>query len=237
LEKAVASYDVTQNWRFNTIYRIPDLAGAGSMLGKLVNGWSTSGILTLQSGYPFTVQLGTNRSRSKVAGGVSITGTATSSDRPDLVAGRNNSNITSGTTAGCPGVAAGQQLGTKDLWFDPCAFTLQPTGFLGSAARNILRGPGIFSLDFSLTKDTALRFLGEGGKLVFRADFFNILNNVNFNTPYLGGATQGQAANSGGIVFAGAAANATELPLATAGRLTGTSTTSRQIQFSLRLVF
>ena len=231
IQRAVADYDATHVWHFNAIYRIPDLVSKGNFLGKVLNGWSTSGILTLQSGLPFTVEEQTNRSRSNVFGGGSTAGAATSPDRPDLVPGRNNSNITSGTTAGCPGVAAGQKLGTPNLWYDPCAFTLQPAGFLGDAGRNILRGPGVANIDFSLTKDTPLPFLGESGKLQFRADIFNILNHANFTTPELGGSP----GNSAGIVFAGRTNG--ELPLATAGNIPSTSTASRQIQLSLRIVF
>jgi len=133
-------------------------------------------------------------------------------------------------------VAAGQKLGTRTLWFDPCAFALQPAGFLGTAGRNILRGPGLANLDFSLSKDTPLRFLGESGKLEFRADFFNILNIVNFATPGLGGgANIGSTANSAGVIFAGRADG--ELPLPTVGLITNTITASRQIQLSLRVQF
>ena len=179
-------------------------------MGNLVNGWGASGILTLQTALPFSVVLQTNRSRSRVFGGASITSVSVNTDRPDLVAGRNNSNITSGTTAGCPGVAAGQKLGDpRNLWFDPCAFTLQPAGFLGTAGRDILRGPGIASLDFSLTKDAPLPFLGESGKLVIRADFFNILNHATFATPQTGGQA---GLNSAAAVFIGRADGEPPLP-------------------------
>ena len=197
-------------------------------MGKLLNGWRAGGIFSLETGFPFTTGITTNHSRSGVAGGGQ---TNSEPDRPDLVAGRNNSNITSGTTAGCPGVAAGRKLGTQQLWYDPCAFTLPPLGFTGNAGRNILRGPGIDNLDFSLSKDTALRFLGEGGKLEFRADFFNILNHANLATP----ASGGSGSNPAGVLFAGRAD--VELPLATAGRISNTSTASRQVQLSLRIVF
>jgi len=80
-----------------------------------------------------------------------------------------------------------------------------------------------------------LSFLGESGKLEFRADFFNIFNIVNFATPLLGGNTQGAAPNSAGVIFAGRVDG--ELPLPSVGRLTGTATASRQIQLSLRIVF
>ena len=126
-------------------------------------------------------------------------------DRPDLVSGRSNDDIVKGG---------------PEQYFDPTAFALQPAGYLGSAGRNILRGPGFANLDFSLVKDTSLGFLGEGGKLEFRSEFFNILNRVNFTTPSR-------------TVFAGSSTT----PLASAGQISDTIGTSRQIQFALKLIF
>src|SRR5260370_33767782 len=53
-------------------------------------------------------------------------------------------------------------------------------GQLGTAGRNILSGPPERNWDFSLVKETKLGFLGEGGMLEFRAEFFNVLNHPNF---------------------------------------------------------
>ncbi|MGH9786887.1 MAG: hypothetical protein ACRD88_22175, partial [Terriglobia bacterium] len=226
-ERGLSPFDISHNWRFNAIYRLPQFVGADGVMGKLLNGWGTAGILTLQTGYPFGPVLNTNHSRNGVGGGGSR------ADRPDLVPGRKYPEITSGTTAGCTGVAEGQKLGTPDLWYDPCAFTLQPQGFLGNSGRNILRGPGLATVDFSLTKDTALRFLGESGNLQFRADIFNIFNRPNFITPGLGvGGT-----NTAAILFPGGGGATAGRPLVSAGRLTDTATTSRQIQLALRIVF
>jgi hypothetical protein len=215
VDRGLADFDSPHNWRFNTIYYLP---GAGSgVTGKLLSGWWMSGILSLQTGYPFTVALNSNRSRSGVNGG------AAGIDRPDLLPGRNNGNIVSGTTAGCQGVAAGQKLGTPDLYFDPCAFAIPAVGFLGTAGRNILRGPGFANLDYSLVKDTAIKALGESGKLEFRAEIFNILNRSNFALPSR-------------LVYA--ATQNVEAPLPSAGVITSTgSNTSRQIQFALKLLF
>ncbi|MBI2815969.1 MAG: TonB-dependent receptor, partial [Acidobacteria bacterium] len=214
-DRSVASFDVPHNWRFNMIYRFPQMPSGSAVTGALLNGWWLSGILALQSGYPLTPALNANRSRSKTGNG------AAGIDRPDLVSGRHNSNITSGATAGCAGVRPGQKLGTPNLYYDPCAFALQPLGFLGTAGRNTLRGPGVANLDFSLAKDTPVPRLGETGKLEFRAEFFNILNRPPFGSPNR-------------IVFAGSAL--TEQPLATAGTITNAGA-SRQIQFALKLVF
>ena len=108
-------------------------------------------------------------------------------------------------------------------------FSLQPIGTLGNTARGILRGPGLGDWDFSLVKDTAVRSLGEKGNVEFRAEVFNIINRANFGMPV-------------GTVFPGAisasdAGAFSEKPGATAGKITTTTTTSRQLQFSLRLAF
>jgi hypothetical protein len=226
LDHGPSDFDATQNLRFNALYRLPDAKNGNGVVKGVLNGWQAGGILSLQSGYPFTPGLATNRSLSQV--NLTTGGTNSLVDRPDLAPGRNAGNITSGTTAGCTGVAAGQKLGTPTLFFDPCAFTIQPLGFLGTASRGVMRGPGLAELNFSLSKDTAIKKLGEAGKLQFRAEFFNLLNRPNFLIPSRG-------------VFTGAspvATATTQAPLATAGVITSTGgNTSRQIQFALKLIF
>ena len=135
--------------------------------------------------------------------------------------------VTQGASVGCLGVAAGRPIGTPNLWFDPCAFAIEPLGTLGNEGRNIFPGPGLANLDFSVVKDTALPLLGEAGRLEFRAEFFNILNHPNFQMP----------ANQ---VFSGSltAQQDVEAPVATAGQITTTgSYTARQIQFALKVLF
>jgi len=201
VDRGPASFDVAQSWRFNTIYRLPGFSSLQGFSSKLLNGWWMSGILSVQSGYPFTPGLQTNRSRSLVNGG------GAGIDRPDVIASRSNDSII---------------LGGPDRYFDASAFSIPAAGFLGTLGRNTLRGPGFANLDFSMAKDTALRFLGEGGAIEFRAEIFNILNHANFGMPDR-------------TVFA--ARLDSEPILATAGRITSTAGSSRQIQFALKLVF
>jgi Carboxypeptidase regulatory-like domain/TonB dependent receptor len=214
-DRGLSAFDLAHNSRTNLIYRLPQARSSSGSVGKILSGWWVSGILSLQSGYPFTPNLSAGRSRSTPTGGT---------DRPDLLPGRNRDNITSGTTAGCTGVAPGQKLGTPTLYFDPCAFSLQPVGFLGSAGRGILRAPGYASLDVSMSKDTPLPFIGEEGKLQFRAEAFNVLNRPNFAPP-------SRAVFSGGLV------GDTQPVLGSAGRITSTTAPARQIQFALKVVF
>jgi hypothetical protein len=225
IDRGLADFDTTQNLRFNAIYRLPGLTSGNSFVKGVSSGWQASTILSLQSGYPFTPGLQTNRSLSGT--GIATSGNTSQVDRPNLVAGRNAANIVSGTTAGCLGVTPGQQLGTPNLYYDPCAFTVPAAGFLGTSGRNILRGPGLANLDFSLVKDTAVKYLGEAGKLEFRAEVFNILNRANFLIPAR-------------IVYAGnpVPPATTQAPLANAGVITSTgSATSRQVQLALKIIF
>ena len=69
--------------------------------------------------------------------------------------------------------------------------------------------------------------LGEAGSIQFRAEFFNILNRTNFGMPS-GNVFSGSASDKGAY---------SETPLSSAGQITNTSTTSRQIQLALKIVF
>ena len=111
-------------------------------------------------------------------------------------------------------------LGTPSQWFNPAAFIAPPSasGFYGNVGRDTYIGPGLATWDFSVLKDIALR---ERLGLQFRAEIFNLLDRANFNTPNL-------------IVFTPPTA-ASNKPSGTAGAITGTSTTSRQVQFGLKL--
>ena len=129
-------------------------------------------------------------------------------DRPNLKSGGDNN----------PGG------GSPDRYFDVGAFELQPAGFFGDLGRNTVTGPGVANVDFSLFKTTQL---SEGVGLQFRAEFFNIFNRANFATP----------TSQNRFAFVGANPNGTGIPSGSAGRLTGTVITSRQIQFALKLLF
>jgi len=108
-------------------------------------------------------------------------------------------------------------LGKPAQWFNPAAFLAPPanSGFYGDLRRDSLIGPGLATWDFSAVKDTSIR---EGLNLQFRAEIFNLLNRANFNTPNL-------------IVFTPSGVSGT------AGAITSTSTTARQIQFGLKLLW
>ncbi|HTS36303.1 MAG TPA: carboxypeptidase regulatory-like domain-containing protein [Candidatus Solibacter sp.] len=108
-------------------------------------------------------------------------------------------------------------LGKPGQWFDPNAFLAPPnnSGFYGNLGRDTLIGPGLATWDFSMLKETRLY---ERLGLQFRAEIFNLLNRANFNTPNL-------------ITFTPSGVSGT------AGAISSTATTSRQVQFGLKLMW
>jgi hypothetical protein len=138
--------------------------------GTLLNGWETYGIVTLQTGRPFTVALLSEIDNSGT--GRSILGFG-ANDRPNLVG---NPELSDPTTL---------------QWFNTAAFAFPPPGTFGNAGRNILDGPGFQNVNASLLKNTRIT---ERVNLQFRAEAFNLFNHPNFNLPdnFLGSPTFGR---------------------------------------------
>lgn len=139
--------------------------------------------------------------------------------------GLNRQPVTSITGGVRPNVRPGGSnnpiLGTPDKWFDASQFQLQPIGFLGNIGKDTVYGPGTGNFDVSFIKDTRLPKITEVFAVQFRAEFFNIFNRANFAYP------------SGRTIFT----SENGIPAANAGRITGTTTSSRQIQFGLKVIF
>jgi hypothetical protein len=92
---------------------------------------------------------------------------------------------------------------------------------VGNGGRNEMYGPGLLDLDFSLFKNNRIPRISEAFNVQFRAEFFNILNHSNFLPP-----------NDNYSIF-----DQTGAPVAGGGLIDGTATTSRQIQFALKVIW
>ncbi len=209
-------------------------------------------IVSVQSGYPFTPVVSSNRSNSGVLQG--------QPDRPDIVTAASIAANPCTVAAPCAytpvpfnsktAIDPHKVPGTTGIfWFNPNMFELQPTtytptagpgcapanlncytGRLGDSGRNILRGPGFDNWDFSLVKDTKVGFLGEAGNIQFRAEFFNLLNHTNFAVP---GSSSLQ-------IFNGPVTETSpfqEAPGASSGLIQSIVGNPRQIQFALKVIF
>jgi hypothetical protein len=123
-------------------------------LGALVNDWSMTGIVTLQSGMPFAVTQVTN---FNAFAGFTV-------QRPNLTDN--------------PNLPADQR--TTAQWFNTAAFTVAPQFTLGDATRNPVRGPNYRNVDLAILRRVPLP---AGQALEIRIEVFNLLNNVQFGQP------------------------------------------------------
>lgn len=174
------------------------LNGGRGLGSRLAGGWQLNGIATLLSGFPFTPQIGANRSED---------GDTRNPDRPSVN----------------PSFSGPVVLGNPNQWFNPNAFVLPAFGTYGSLGRETLTGPSLATLDISVFKYAPI---SEKVTLQFRAEFFNLLNQANFGPP-------------NATVFTNGISTASTLPAIspTAGLITTTATTSRQVQFGVKMVF
>lgn len=154
-----STFDVRHNLTFDYVYLVPSLHHARGVEAALLNGWQLTGIGSLQSGLPFSVENGFDRANT-----MQTLSPPEGSERPDLVPGRSNNPV----------------LGSPQRWFDPTAFMLQPAGAFGDLGRDTVRGPGLANLDAGLFR--TVRF-GERWDGQFRFDVFNIFNHANFAVP------------------------------------------------------
>jgi hypothetical protein len=121
-----------------------------------------------------------------------------------------------------PGCQTGVNPSNPDQYIKVDCFSApNPLTLLGNAGRNSLPGPGLENFDFSLFKNNYIRRVSEKFNVQFRAEFFNVFNRANFLPPTKNNTVFDQSGNG----------------VNGAGKITGTSTTAREIQFALKLVW
>ncbi len=163
-ERGRSNFDIRH--RFSMSYSLDLPFGKGKrwlgdagLATALLSGWQTYGVITLQTGRPFTVALlpefdNSNTGRSNLGFGAN--------DRPNLTGNAEISNP------------------TPERWFNTAAFSIPNYGSFGNSGRNILNGPAFNNVNFSVVKNTSLR---ESLNLQLRAEFFNLFNRPNFGLP------------------------------------------------------
>jgi outer membrane receptor protein involved in Fe transport len=185
-ERGLSNFQTKHRFVLSSVYQLPFGKGQrwlnrGGVLDYVLGHWQASGILSLQSGKPFTVTSGFDQSHT---GSVNIA----NADRPNLV----GDPLKPGDVAGNPGCAGPAQVQTPAAWFNPCAFLTGPIPSFGNLGRNTVIGPEFRDFDFSLAKEIPLN--SESRKLQFRVETFNLANRPNFDIPnnVVSSATFGQ---------------------------------------------
>jgi len=209
LNRGLSNFDLPHRFTASYVIDIPGLRGGRKFLNALTRGWRTSGLLTLQSGAPFTVfgPAARNAYQFQVA-----------SVRPDLAPGRTIESA----------IKSGRVQDRLGLYFDPTAF-VNSEDHWGAAGRNILRGPSQRQFDLSLSKTTRLR---ESMNLEFRWELFNATNTPTFGNP-ASTIAAGSCIPSPSLQCA---PGTTTLP-STAGRISSTIGGPRTMQAALKLTF
>jgi len=182
-DRALSDFNAKHRAALSFVYDLPmaqKLAKHSGPHKSLLKNWQASGILTAQSGSPFTVNLAAAQSGSAIVafGNPYRPDLVTNPFKPGPVPANPNPACHSTTSQG--GVAA-DTVQQPASWFNTCAFAEPPAGQFGDAGRNILLGPGTANLDFSLVK--SIPFRTEGHRLQLRGEFFNLFNHPNFDIP------------------------------------------------------
>ena len=155
--RGISDLNFPLRWVSNVIYTTPTLNGRTPWMKQALGGWEVSGIITSQSGAPFSIMGGGNNSGSDIY-----------LDRADVV----------------PGQGFDVRQGSRTQWlneyFNTSAFTVNAPGTFGDSGRNIFQGPPINTTDLTLAKNWAMT---ERYKLQFRWEMFNALNHPNFGKP------------------------------------------------------
>ena len=179
-ERGRSNFDVRHRVSLSFSYELPfgpgrRYAADAGWVSAVLADWQLAGILTLQSGRPFTVALlpeidNSNTGRAFLGFGAN--------DRPNLAG-----------TPTAPDPSA-------ERWFNTDAFVFPAFGSFGDAGRNILDGPGFQNLNLALHKRIPL---GEAADVQFRLEAFNVLNHVNLALPdaFLGSPAFGRVLSAG----------------------------------------
>ena len=218
-DKGPAGFDLPQIFTAHWVYELPFGAGKTFSSGyrpldAVVGGWQVNGILNLTSGRLYDVSAQSS---------ISNTGSVTQ-ERANIVGDPNN-----GT---CPNGAAA---GSLKCWFNTSAFAVPASGTYGNFSRNVLRGDGRNTLDFSIFRSFPIT---ERTRLEFRAEAFNLTNSPIWGNPGANISSNLKCLKTG-PVQAPCTTGMIDPVNNTFGVVTSTASgyAPRQLQFALKLYF
>lgn len=230
LTRGLSDFNVGRTFVLNGTWDVPSPKSGPSPAKWAASGWELGVILTLSDGVPFTPTWGT---------GGDPANTLSSDDfaypnrlnAPGCANAINRSNPNNYIKTQCFTVPSAPDMGFWTANCDPAPPSVGgPVSFpqcfnvRGNSGRNVLTGPGITDLDFSVFKNNSIKRISENFNVQFRMEIFNILNRANFTPP--------NTADGNTDVF-----DATGAPSPLAGVLVNTTVPERQIQFALKFIF
>ena len=222
-EKGPSNFDITNGFGLSLAQdlHLESVNFLHPVSRKITDGWEMLSISSISSGGPFTVYSGIQQTG---AGSMGV-------DRPDQIA---KPKLSTARKDRIDYFGAGPNNGPD--YFSIPVFVPGGTGpnqgLFGTLGRNTFRGPAFYNFDFAFIKDTPFGRRKSGAErmdLQFRTELFNLFNIVNMSTPanILGVTTN----TTGGVP------SATISTTNGFGMISRTAGTSRQIQFSLKLIY
>jgi len=207
-DRGNSDFDQRHNLVLFSYWNLPTLFAA-SKTRFLLCDWTVGELAAFRSGFPYTV-IGTTH--AILGQGLIL------NNRPNVI------NPGQAVLPNPVPVAGGVQL------LNPAAFAQAAPSMLGNAGRNAFIGPGFYSVDISIARSFGLRWLGESGRLKFRADMFNVLNHANLGNP--DSLLTDPPSSTFGIATFGRQGRQSGFPA-----VSPLNETPRQIQLSLKLEF
>jgi hypothetical protein len=218
LRRGPSDFNQTHTLVISYTWEIPSGKNFPTPLGWAASGWELGGIIQASTGMPFTATIAPDPL------GMNSTDPI---DFPNIVrgcnpvhGGLNYLNLNCFTLPVQTPDLAGQCIPFGLSAGTPIPGTC--ANLLGNGGRNSIVGPGLVDLDMSLFKNNYVKRISEQFNVQFRMEIFNILNHANFNPP----TANNQVFNGDGTPVG-----------PTAGLLDSTSTTSRQIQFAIKVIW
>jgi hypothetical protein len=229
LSRGLSDFNVGRTVVVNGTWEVPAPKNMSGPAQWALGGWELGLIFTASDGVPFSATWGTGSDPANTNSGDDWA-------FPNRLGGSGCKTLTNpGNPAHyikteCFAVPTAPDMAFWNQYCDPLPPSVSapvafPTCFnlRGNAGRNILIGPGVTSLDFSLFKNNYIKSISERFNIQFRAEIFNILNHPNFAPPSTPSNTD---------IFDG-----TGNPNPVAGALTATTTTAREIQVAVKVIF
>jgi hypothetical protein len=233
--RGLSDYNIGRTLVVSGTWQVPSRKSLLGPAAWITGGWELGAIYKASDGVPFTPTFGTDGDPQGLSssdpwafpnrlGGPGCR-TLTNPGNPDHYI---KTECFAVPTAPSSYFTASTPMCSSDPRVDPSVRAGDPALFQcfnlrGNSGRNILTGPGTSVLDFSVFKNNSIKRISENFNVQFRVEFFNILNHPNFALPVTPDNTD---------IFDSSGA-----PTGVAGKLTSTTTTAREIQFALKLVW
>jgi hypothetical protein len=231
LNKGLSDFDIRRNLTVNGLWNAPTAKSLGSIGEKVLGGWQFGIIVHAGDGIPVPLFLGQDVAGEgtqtvqppSLAAGCNLQSLIDSNFRNDLsyingFGGNSNAScltLTPKTAANAAYCDSTQRKFSATLAANYCA------NIRGNLGRDVLIGPGLVNVDFSVFKNNYVRRISETFNLQFRAEMFNVLNHTNFAPT----SNDSMLAATDGTVSA------------QFGQLNSTQGDNRVIQFALKFVW